>query len=91
MPCITIRQRLGVVRPARGAEGCASPKPQLTPTVILSEGWGHGRERRIAALTVRLRDDSCADRDATMMNPGWKDLAVDWYAMPPAPEPAKKS
>ena len=25
------------------------------------------------------------------MNPGWKDLAADWYVIPPQPGPAKKS
>jgi putative endonuclease len=25
------------------------------------------------------------------MNPGWKDLAADWYTIPPEPGPTKKS
>jgi putative endonuclease len=25
------------------------------------------------------------------MNPAWKDLSADWYAIPPEPGPAKKS
>src|SRR5258707_1841235 len=36
------------------------PKPQLTHPVILSEGRGRGRERRIAALPV--------DRKSTRLN-----------------------
>jgi putative endonuclease len=42
------------------------PKPQLTHPVILSEGWGSGGERRIAALSVKLRVDWRANPGVTM-------------------------
>ncbi len=42
------------------------PKPQLTHPVILSEGWGRGREQRIAALSVKLRVGPRAGPRATM-------------------------
>src|SRR5260221_14664289 len=41
-------------------ETIVAPDKSKLP-VILSEGWGSGRERRIAALLVDLHQDLCGD------------------------------
>ncbi len=41
-------------------ETIVAPDESKLP-VILSEGWGAGRERRIAALLVDLHQDLCGD------------------------------